>query len=251
LPEELRIMEGLGVDLFGTKGLEYMLVIGYLFLLVTCRRMVGPRRSRSGKDQTLSHTVGSLTFTLREGRYFHQGHTWAADEEDGLMRVGLDDFAQKLVGPVNGLILPKIGAQLGQGEPGWEARVERRSIPILSPVEGEVVAWNEEVLRSPGLVNSEPYDRGWILLVRVHNPAAARRNLLSGRFAQCWMEEVTSALEEHIEEETSVGAGLSRTMSSDAWDRLAREFLMSGGAAVSTSHETVAEPTADQQPQFV
>jgi glycine cleavage system H protein len=244
-------MEGMGVDLFGTKGLEYMLVIGYLFLLVTCRRMVGPRRSRSRKDQTASHTVGPLTFALREGRYFHQGHTWVADDGDGLMRVGLDDFAQKLVGPVNGLVLPTIGARVSQGELGWKARVERRSIPILSPVDGVVVAWNEEVLRSPRLVNSEPYDGGWILQVRVPNPAAARRNLLSGHLALRWMEEVTSGLEDYIEEETSFGAGLARTMSPDAWDRLAQEFLLSGDAADSTRHEAGVEPLTDQEPQFV
>jgi len=195
--------------------------------------------------------VRPLTFALREDRYFHQGHTWVADEGNGLMRVGLDDFAQKLVGPVNGLILPSIGAQLSQGELGWEARVERRSIALLSPVDGEVVAWNTEVLRAPGLVNSEPYDRGWILKVRVKNPAAATRNLLSGHLTHRWMDEVTSGLEDYIEEETSLGAGLARAMSPDAWGRLAQEFLLSGEAGRSTRHETGVAPRTDREPQFV
>ena len=227
-------MDFINADLFATKGIEYMLVIGYLVMLVVCRRMVGPRRSRADAGGSTSRP-GGLSFDLREGFHYHQGHAWAACDGSDLIRVGVDDFAQKLVGPVTGLILPRIGAELGEGEPGWKVRVNRRSIPMLSPVEGEVVRWNPEVLRAPGLVNSEPYDGGWLMEVRVRKPEAVKRNLLSGSLAHAWTDEVTATVKGSFmarpdapqTQETMNGDGIAQMLSPGAPDRLAREFLLS------------------------
>lgn len=236
-------MEVISGDLFATKGLEYMLVIGYLIMLVVCRRMVGLGRSQADAGASTSRP-GGLSFDLREGLHYHQGHAWATCNGGDLMRVGVDDFAQKLVGPVTGLILPRIGAELGEGEPGWTMRVNRRSIPMLSPVDGEVVRWNPEVLRSPGLVNSEPYDAGWLMEVKVRRPAAAKRNLLSGSLAHAWKDEVTARLEGSFmarpetpqSEDPSSGEGLAEMLSPDAPDRVARDFLLSHEEAEPDSH---------------
>jgi len=211
-------MESAGIDLFATKGLEYILVIGYLLLLAGCRRMVGPRRSRGRTEAADPEHASALSFDLREGLHYHQGHTWALAEGDDIVRVGVDDFAQTLLGPVTGVILPRVGERLSEGEPGWKVRVGRQSIPMLSPVEGEVVAWNEELLGSPGLLNREPYDRGWLLKVRVRSPVAAMRNLLSGTLAHAWRAQVVASFDESLLTQPD--------RSPDAWDRLARELLL-------------------------
>jgi glycine cleavage system H lipoate-binding protein len=228
-------MEAMGGDLFATKGLEYVLVIGYLLLLVACRRMVGPRRSRAHLPEQAPSALDARSFQLREGLYYHQGHSWAASNGNGLMRIGIDDFAQQLLGPVNGVILPRIGSEVGEGEPAWKMRMGRRSVPMLSPVEGEVVGWNNQVLRSPDLVNNEPYDGGWLLEIKVRNPAAAVRNLLSGNLAHAWLDDSAGRLHKLFESRPDVAdavaaspdAGLARLLSSDTSDRLASEFLLS------------------------
>jgi len=211
-------MESVGVDLFATKGLEYILVIGYLLLLVGCRRMVGPRKGRAPAEAAHPEPAALPSFDLREDLHYHQGHTWALSEGDGVMRVGIDDFAQKVLGPVSGVILPRVGERLSEGEPGWKVRVGRQSIPMLSPVGGEVVAWNDDVLGSPGLLNREPYDRGWLLKVKVRSPAAAMRNLLSGNLAQAWSEEVVASFDAPLPTRPD--------RSVDAWDRLARVLVL-------------------------
>ena len=227
-------MDAIGGDLFATKGLEYVLVIGYLLLLVGCRRMVGPRRVQAIKDEAGQGLLDSLSFQLRDGIHYHQGHAWAATHGDGIMRVGIDDFAQKLVGPVTGLILPRIGTELGEGEPGWKLRMGRRAVPVLSPVEGEVVGWNDEVLRSPELMNNQPYDGGWLMEVRVRNLAAALRNLLSGNLAHAWLDGSAAKIAEMLldqqeatsAETISTRPGLAQRVAPDSWDRLAAEFLL-------------------------
>ena len=238
-------MEGMGLDLFATKGLEYVLVIGYLLLLVVCRRMVGPRREQLPTEEPTTGPPQAPSFVLQDGLHFHQGHAWARATGNGVMRLGIDDFAQNLLGTATGVVLPRIGAQLAEGEPGWKIRVGGKSILMLSPVEGEVVRWNEEALRSPGLVNREPYDGGWLLEVRVRSPEAAKRNLLSGRLARAWMDGVVERLGQLSNNGvgiTSVGHaspedGLARALAPGGWERLVSRFLLTDEVVDQKLHD--------------
>ena len=101
-----------------------------------------------------------------------------------LVKVGLDDFAQKLIGKVDAIDLPAVGSRLTQGDKGWSLMVDSAEIPMLSPVDGEVVAVNQEVLRSPEILSRDPYGAGWLLKVKSDRLAADTRNLLSGKMAR-------------------------------------------------------------------
>lgn len=191
------------MDLFATKGLEYLLVIGYLVLLVGFWRFVTPRKRKpTSKPVAVPH-----------GFYFHQGHTWIVPEHGTIVRVGMDDFAEHLLGADARPILPDVGTELHEGEPGWQVELGDDTIPILSPVNGRVVAINRDVLAAPELVAREPYHHGWLLEVKVQDAEVARRNLLSGHLARMWMREVNHRFEEEVE------PGQNRAM-------LAREFLL-------------------------
>jgi glycine cleavage system H lipoate-binding protein len=251
-------MEAMGGDLFATKGLEYLLVIGYLLLLVACRSMVGPRRRRSTGVMPATGTGDRPTFHLRDGLHYHQGHAWAGVYGSGVMRVGIDDFAQRLVGPITGLILPPVGTVLNEGEPAWKLRMGRRAVPVLSPVTGEVVRWNDEILASPNLVNSQPYDGGWVMEVSVRSPAAATRNLLSGELAHAWLDDARGRIEDLIEavpEDSAKGAeptgGLARMASPDAWDRLASEVLLTADEGGWSPYGEALDADHDRETRFI
>jgi glycine cleavage system H lipoate-binding protein len=222
-------------DLFATKGLEYMLVIAYLVLLVACWRFIFPRRGTAKLADELRPEPVSRWFFLPDGFYFHQGHAWAAPDERGVMRVGIDDFARKLLGLSVGVVLPPIGTRLAEGEPGWQLRLADGSdVPMLSPVAGEVVSVNPEVLLQPALMNSEPYDRGWLMKVRVPTPAAARRNLLTGDLARAWIDGVSEKLPRVDGAELGIvlsggtfgATGFARALSPDGWQQIARDLLL-------------------------
>jgi glycine cleavage system H lipoate-binding protein len=125
---------------------------------------------------------------------YHPGHTWAMKESRQMVRVGLDDFAARVVGQIDQIDLPARGRWLRQGERGWTIGRGSHRFDMLSPIEGEVVEVNPEVLRNPSLIHEDPYGVGW--LVAVNAPAADgnMKNLLHGRLAQRWMEESVGAL---------------------------------------------------------
>ena len=108
---------------------------------------------------------------------------------------------------------------------------------MLSPVDGEVVAVNQEVLRSPGILSRDPYGAGWLLKVKSDRLAADSRNLLSGKMARSWME--TSLENLHPIRHEALGPvmqdgglpleGIARVLGGDRWAELAKTHLLTDG----------------------
>jgi glycine cleavage system H protein len=180
------------VDIYATKGIEYLIVIGFLATFVLFCSYLAIRGGESEEAKRAPDFVER--FRVPGEFLFHQGHGWAKDGNDGVVSVGLDDFAQKLVGKVDFIDLPPVGSRLSQGEKGWVLRAGTQAIPMLSPLDGEVVAVNDEAARSPDIVHEDPYGKGWLLKVHPARLAANRTNLLTGRLAQMWMEEALHGL---------------------------------------------------------
>src|SRR5512134_3131526 len=187
-------MEGFSyVDIFATKGIEYIIVMVFLAGFVYFSRYLA---HRAPVPETASGRPRSFVeyFRVPDGYLFHQGHTWMKAEDDRLVSVGMDDFAQKLIGKVDAVRLPDPGAKLTQGEKGWAFAVQEKTIAMLSPLDGEVVAVNQEAIRNPDLLGRDPFERGWLLKVRPARIASNRRNLLSGQMARQWMANVVERL---------------------------------------------------------
>jgi len=129
---------------------------------------------------------------------YHPGHAWAMEESPQVVRIGMDDFAARLVGPIDQIHLPARGRWLRQGEHGWTLGRGSHRFEMLSPIEGEVVDVNEEVLRDPSLAHGDPYGVGWLVTVNAPALEGNLRNLLHGRLVQRWMEESVGALHSRV-----------------------------------------------------
>jgi len=128
-------------------------------------------------------------FDLAEGVYYHEGHTWARPEHGGRVRVGIDDFGQKLLGKSAKIELPGIGHEVKQGKPGFAVRRNGETARVLSPVDGIVSHVNHELIEHPDLLNESPYEKGWFFIVE---PTKLRKNLKAlyyGEEAQHFIQE--------------------------------------------------------------
>src|SRR3990172_5631590 len=119
-------MDTLARDPFATKGVEYLLTIAFLALLPLYWRylngapLLAPSRVLAAQRRMLSGW-----FRLPETAWYHPGHTWAIPVGANRVRVGVDDFAQKLLGTAQAIALPPVGARLDRGKPGWTLEVDR------------------------------------------------------------------------------------------------------------------------------
>jgi glycine cleavage system H lipoate-binding protein len=224
------------VDIFATKGFEYLLVIAFLatFVLfwVQLNKLVRPRRS-TPSTAGLGAAAGQWFMTPLD-RYYHTGHSWVLPEEDTVVTLGIDDFAQKLVGKPSALRLPGVGEHLEQGAPGWKLEFDGTSIDQLSPVDGEVIATNDQLAESPELVNLDPYGDGWLMQVRVSKMKQNLTNLLQTRLAKAWIETSEDTLRRMVSGELGMVlqdggvpvSGIARSIAGDDWENIARDFLL-------------------------
>jgi glycine cleavage system H protein len=229
-------MEGFTyIDIFATKGIEYLLVIGTLLLFIPFWRMVS--KSGTAMKEAVEGIVPEIGgwFHLPEGKiYYHQGHSWAIPESGNVVRVGIDDFAQKLLGRIDAVKFPPVGSQVAQGEKAWSLLVGSESIDMLSPVEGKIVAINESLLSSPEGISKDPYGQSWLLKVQVPKISTNLKNLLSGSLARKWMEGVRENLLARMN--YSLGAvsqdggvpisGIAKSLDPKKWNEIAREFFL-------------------------
>lgn len=139
-----------------------------------------------------------------EKYYLHRSHAWAALEDDGRVRVGLDDFSQKLLGRADEVRLPEIGKVYFQSHICTTTFREGKRSSFEAPVDGAVEAINPLVRQNPGLVHDDPYNDGWLFLVKPTNLQRNLENLLYGRESVIWINEEAHRLLNLIETQAGV-----------------------------------------------
>lgn len=128
-------------------------------------------------------------FHVPESRRYHVGHGWVLRERKNVMRVGLDDFAAKLAGKIEKIELPKPGHWVRQGQKAVAVLRNGQKAELVSPVEGEVVEINQEVVADPSLLRTDPYGKGWLMTVFAPDEETTTRNLLPQGLVKGWMRE--------------------------------------------------------------
>jgi glycine cleavage system H protein len=104
-------------------------------------------------------------------RKYSKEHEWIKLEEGPRGLVGITHFAQDQLGDVVYLDLPPAGTRLEQYAKLGEVESVKAVSDIYSPVKAEVVEVNQDVIDHPEAVNDDPYGRGWLLRVEVHDVA--------------------------------------------------------------------------------
>ena len=107
------------------------------------------------------------------GLRYAKSHEWLKLEGDGTATIGISDYAQNSLGDITYVQMPKVGAALKAGEPFGVVESVKAASDLYAPVAGTVVATNPALDSAPETVNSAPYDGGWMLKVKVANPADA------------------------------------------------------------------------------
>jgi glycine cleavage system H lipoate-binding protein len=167
--------------------------------------------------------------------YFHPGHTWAAPEAGGLVRVGIDAFAARLLAKTEKLTLPLPARWVRQGDRAVSVSQDGHTAQFVSPVEGEVVQVNRELLANPAAIKGDPYGRGWLMVVKAPELHTCLRNLLSGSLARMWMEDSLDRLRQLFAPTALATAqdggpmldGLSAQADAETWKKLNAEFFRS------------------------
>jgi glycine cleavage system H protein len=103
---------------------------------------------------------------------YTEEHEWVQRTGDTTVRIGITDYAQEQLGDVVFVQLPELGETVDVGQTLGEVESTKSVSDIYAPLAGEVVARNDSLDQQPDLVNSDPYGEGWMVELRLDDPAA-------------------------------------------------------------------------------
>ena len=119
--------------------------------------------------------------------YTPEDHIWVR-LEGTQARVGLDDLAQRSAGTVSAVRLKPAGRPIPKGRPFGTMEAGKYVGPLKAPVAGLVVEVNDAVMGQPGLLNSDPYGQGWLILIEPEDAARDLADLIHGPAVQGFLE---------------------------------------------------------------
>jgi glycine cleavage system H protein len=175
-------------------------------------------------------------FEIPEHLRFHQGHAWALGESPNLVRAGIDDFAAKLIGAAEEVNLPQRGQWIRQGQKVWSFRVNGELVEMVSPIEGTVSDVNDEVVRHPESLTSDPYGNSWLMTVESPDAKTNFRNLLGGSMARNLMSDSAKRLAAYIpansgslalaQDGGKVHGEIAKQLPADKYVEITKEFFL-------------------------
>ena len=121
---------------------------------------------------------------LPQGLSYVESHEWIRNEGDGIVTIGVTDFAQEQLGDVVFVELPDIGTELVSADEFGVIESVKAASDLFAPVSGEVIAINELLADDPELVNTDPYGDAWLLQIRLSHPEELEHLLDADAYSQ-------------------------------------------------------------------
>ena len=185
----------------------------------------GPRAPRVQREYGVS---------IPEGYCFHPGHTWVLKEAGENARVGIDSFAANLLGKIDHIDVMGMNRWVRQGQKLMTVHSGGQTFELVSPVEGVVTAVNQDAVQDPSVIGREPYQNGWIAMVKSPDLQINKKNLVQEGMVAPWMQNSVTRLNAMVTQLAPTMAadgglplaGLLTRVTPDVREKLAKEFLL-------------------------
>jgi glycine cleavage system H protein len=137
------------------------------------------------RSQEVKSLVKVDSYDVPEGLYYSEIYMWAR-VENGKVRIGITDYAQKQLREIVFVELPSAGDTITQTEPFGTVESVKAVSDLVAPVSGKIEQVNEEPGNKPELLNESPYDKGWLIVVSPTNLDADLKALMDFNKAVEW-----------------------------------------------------------------
>lgn len=118
-------------------------------------------------------------------------HVWVSSDESNLVRIGITDYAQKALREITFVYLPKTKLRIRRLDVVATVESVKALSEIYSPVSGDIVEVNKELVSKPRLINQEPYGDGWITVIRPRDFKSESGRLLKPKQYAEYIKQLT------------------------------------------------------------
>jgi len=172
-------------------------------------------------------------FSIPGGVLVSTGHCWASLAEDGTARIGLDDFAKKLIGSIDTIDFPAIGMNVKAGQPLFSVKQGDRRAQFHAPLSGTVVKINEKLRKDCAVLEEMSYGKNWICVIDGNDLDAELPELKIGRSAVALFQEdidrflafVQKANGREASDPASLCIGAIEKLDDTRWETTVKEFF--------------------------
>jgi glycine cleavage system H protein len=197
------------VDIYDTKGIEYLFVIGYLLILIIFWNVMKNPKAIITRIQDAISTLSATILRIPQGIFFNKHHVWTHLGESGAAKVGLDDFLQHVTGNVKFSSLKNPGETIRKGDLMTEIIQNGKHLRVYSPISGEILNTNVDLQETPEILSKDPYDNGWIYKIKPSNWVKETKTYLLAEEATKW------SANEFLRFKDFLTGGPMRTLSSE------------------------------------
>lgn len=187
-------------------------------------RVIGPAETDRGFGGEFSIPGGVLVST---------GHCWVSLAEDGTARVGIDDFAKKLLGSVDTIDFPNVGMTVKAGQPLFSVNQSHRRAKFYAPLSGKVVKINEDLRKDCAMLEEMSYGENWICMIDGDDLDAELPHLKIGKSAVALFQDdidrfqasVQKANGGEVSDPESLCIGAIEKMDDARWETTVNKFF--------------------------
>lgn len=137
-------------------------------------------------------------FSIPGGIFISEGHCWVGLKEDGTARIGIDDFAKKMVGKIDHIDEPNVGRDIKRGEALFSLKQGNRVLPLYAPVSGKIVKINSQLLENPDMLEMSTYGKSWICIIDTDDIDKEVKDLKIGKSAVLFFQEEIKVCRTHF-----------------------------------------------------
>ena len=159
----------------------------------------------SGRKKTVMSAPGSLmpgppfneeNVRISPGLYYDKTHTWAFLENSGMVKIGIDDFLQRVTGPLTRVKMKSPGERVKKGRQAFSIIQDGKQLDISAPVTGTIKEHNTLLASDSSILNSSPYAEGWIYKIEPANWVKEAQFLIMGNHYKKWLSKEFQRLKE-------------------------------------------------------
>ena len=177
-----------------------------------------------------------VDFAIPGGVFISTGHCWVSMEQDGKAKIGIDDFAKKMIGKIDAIDFPNLGMYVKSGQPLFTIKQGGKTIAFNSPVSGKVLENNKPLQYDLSKLNVTTYSSNWICMVDAENLDNELKELKIGKSAVLlYQDDIEHFLEirkktlkpvkEGEYENSEIYIGELEGLDEPGWNKVSSEFF--------------------------
>ena len=182
--------------------LSWILALGAIILILLFAVLYNLKRTKratiEGEDIEITPALNENSILAPRGLYYDKTHTWAFMEQDGMVKIGIDDFIKHVTGPLTQLKMKSPGERVRKGERILTIIRDGKQLNLYSPVSGFIRKQNESLVTTPSKINTAPFTDGWVYQIEPGNWVREASFMFMFEKYREWLEDEFTRLKDFL-----------------------------------------------------